>query len=38
MEGVVLQRGDTRRILPAMLQHLQSVIQQLIDGALRNDT
>jgi hypothetical protein len=38
MEGIAFQCGDARRILPAMLQHLQPVIQQLIDGALRNDT
>ena len=38
MERTAIQRGNARRILPAMLQHLQPVIQQLIDGALRNDT
>jgi hypothetical protein len=37
MEGAVLQRGDTRGILPAMLQYLQAVIQQLVDGGLRYD-
>ncbi len=31
MEGVAVYGGDTRRILPAMLQYLQPVIQQLVD-------
>jgi hypothetical protein len=38
MEGTAVQRGNARRILPAMLQHLQPVIQQLVDRGLRNDT
>ena len=38
VESITFQRGNTCRILPAVLQHLQSVIQQLIYRASRNHT
>jgi hypothetical protein len=37
MESIAFDCGNARGILPAMLQDLQAVIQQLINGALRND-
>ncbi len=37
MKSIALQRCNARGILTAMLQHLQTVIQQLIDGGLRYD-
>ena len=37
IEGVAVQRGDARRILPAVLQYLQAVIQQLVDGVVSDD-
>jgi hypothetical protein len=38
VESVVIQRGNACRVLPAMLQYLQAVIQQLVDRAMSNDT
>lgn len=38
VEVVAVRRGDSRRILPAMLQEQQAVIDELIDGALGNYT
>jgi len=37
VEHVVLGRDDARGVLPAMLQQQQPVIEQLVDGGLRDD-
>ncbi len=36
VEGVVFRRADARGVLPAVLEHLHPVIQQLVHGALRH--
>jgi hypothetical protein len=38
VEVVAVRRGDARRVLSAMLEQEQAVIDQLIDGTLGNYT
>jgi hypothetical protein len=37
VKGIVLRGNDAGSVLPPMLEHQQPVIQQLVDGTLRNE-
>jgi hypothetical protein len=38
VERIALRGNDASGVLPPMLEHQQAVVQQLVDGSLRNET